>query len=248
MPSLAEAAPILRGGLLVQLVVGLVCLLAIAGLCFLRRGAARFWMGPAMVALVVLPGVTASGITLLSFRQAMTAMALIGSGGVAAIAAGAAEALVALMAGLATVAGLALVALRATLVGSSGGGEDDESGLALPAVAVAAFLLAAGLIAQVWGLIGTVSAGPVDATALFNRWRLCALVSGALTLLLPLLAVVTALRAPRGGAPFVVKLAVVGTLSLAGLGALAGLGVVFNEVRCLTRAAYSGVPCHEGPR
>src|SRR4051812_2908749 len=82
-----------------QLGLAFVGLLAIVILRFLRRGAARFALTPAMAAIVLLPVAVACAITSLALREALGGIALGGSGGIAAASAGLAECMVALMIG-----------------------------------------------------------------------------------------------------------------------------------------------------
>src|SRR4051812_30324823 len=79
----------------VQLGIPFVGLLAIVVLRFLRRGAARFALAPAMAAIVLLPIAVACAITSLSLREALRGFTLSGSGGIAAVSAALAECMLA---------------------------------------------------------------------------------------------------------------------------------------------------------
>src|SRR5689334_1173437 len=115
----ASAGPRFLVFFLVELAVAFLCLAVMVGLRIARRGATRFWMGPAMVALALLPGAVAVGLAAFAFRSVLAGMTLTGAGGVAAVAAGSAEAMIPLLVGLACVAGLTLLALLLVAVGSS---------------------------------------------------------------------------------------------------------------------------------
>ena len=250
MPPFADLSSFLQVSLLLELALGLICLLAIVALRFLRRGAARFWLAPATTAVVLLPGVTASAVTVLAFRDVLRGMALVGTGSVSAIAAGSAESLLALLVGLAAVACLALVAIVVTSVGSTRLDEGEGQtggGMAMPLTGLAVVIMSAALIILIHSMVGAVTASGLDPAGLVNRWRISAVMSAGLTLLLPALVLVATLGAPRGPSPIEVKIAALSALALAGLGALVGFGVVYSEMDCLTRTAYTGVRCDAGP-
>jgi len=248
MLPLDQMSFFVQAGALALLAVAFLAFLAIVGLRFMRRGAARFWAAPGAVALVLLPGVLAAGLTALAFRQTLAAMALVGSGGLAAIAGGSVEALIPLLVGLPAVAALAFVGLVLTSIGSSrvkqGG---SGGGLALPAAALVAVLLSAGLIVLSVRMVAAVNTGLGDAQGLLLRLNVCLVGSAALATLLFVLALVTALRAPRGASPLGVKLASLSAFSLCGLLALAGVWVVYEDVQCYWSTALTGLPCDALP-
>src|SRR5688572_23685802 len=120
-------------GMGLELLAALVAGLAILGLRFFRRGAARFGVAPALAGLALLPLAIGAGTTLLAYRNTLDGLALTGSGGAAALAGGSAESLVPLLLGLLASAGLALAALLVTVVGTSRAPADAAGrGLALP--------------------------------------------------------------------------------------------------------------------
>jgi TonB family protein len=248
MLPLDQMSFLVQAGALALLAVAFLAFLAILGLRFVRRGAARFWAAPGAVALVLLPGVLAAGLTALAFRQTLAGMALAGSGGLAAIAGGSVEALVPLLVGLPAVAALAFVGLVLTSIGSSrvkqGG---SGGGLALPAAALVAVLLSAGLIVLSVRMVAAVNTGLRDAQGLLLRLGVCLVGSAALATLLFVLALVTALRAPRGASPLGVKLASLSAFSLCGVLALAGIWVVYGDVQCYWSTALTGLPCDALP-
>src|SRR5688500_16834435 len=105
-------------------VVAFFSFAAMVGVRFLRRGAARFWIGPAVVALVLLPGVVSVALSALLFRDVLTGIAIVGSSP-AALAAGSVESALPVWAGFACVALLSALGLLLVAAGSARG--DDQA-------------------------------------------------------------------------------------------------------------------------
>jgi TonB family protein len=194
--------------LLVQAVVAFSCLAAIVGLRFVRRGAARFWIGPAVVALSVLPGVVAVGGTLLAYRDVISATALVGAGSSAALAAGATESLIPLLLGTFSVGGLSLCALLVVAAGSSRFDESAPAGGATWGPLLAPVMIVLGFVPMLaaTGLANHGGVGALDAAGTTRWWRLLAGGTVASLLALVGLAAMTALRAPRTRASLAAKL------------------------------------------
>jgi TonB family protein len=193
---------------LLQAVVGFACFAAIVGLRFVRRGATRFWIGPALVALCLVPGVVAAGLAALAFRDVLSGIALVGTGGAAALAAGAAESLSPLLVGLAVMCALSLLAL---VVVAAGTGRVDEAAPAsgtrwAPFVAPLALVLGFGPVAGALGLVNHGGFGGVEPARLVLWWRLVAACALLAAVALVAFAVATAWRAPRIRAPLTAKL------------------------------------------
>jgi TonB family protein len=241
--------------LLVQAVVALACFAAIVGLRFFRRGAARFWIGPAVVALCVLPGVVAAGLTALAFHGVLGATALVGSGSASALAAGAAESLTPLLVGLATVVGLSFCSFVAVVAGTSRVDESAPSGGATWGPLVAPLAIAVGF-GPLLGATGLANHGGFGALETARGWGLLASWGSVAALVaLVVFALVTLLRAPRGRAPLVAKL--LPPLSLAVVALLAAGSWIFTlssmarlSARALTEqpvVAAAGEPEAEEP-
>jgi periplasmic protein TonB len=194
--------------LLVQAVVAFACLAAIVGLRFFRRGAARFWIGPAVVALCVLPGVVAAGLVALAFRGVIGGTALAGSGGASALAAGAMEALSPLLVGLATVVGLSFCAFVAVLAGTSRVDEAAPSGGATWGPLLAPLVIAFGFgpVLGATALANHGGFGALETERMVRWWWLVSSGTVAALVALVAFALATLLRAPRGRAPLVAKL------------------------------------------
>ncbi|MFI5007263.1 MAG: energy transducer TonB [Solirubrobacterales bacterium] len=252
MFSFAHMSFLVQAGALAVLAVAFLAFLGIVALRFMRRGAARFWAAPGAVALVLLPAVLAAGVTVVAFRETLRGIALVGSGGLAALAAGSAEALIPLLVGLATVAALAFVGLLLTSMGSSrvtqGG---SGGGLALPAATLVALSLGASLIVLTVQMVAAVNAprdpalpgaGQRDVQVLLLGLNVSLVGSPVLAMLLFVLALVTALRAPRSAASLGVKLSALAAFSLCGLLALAGVWAVYGEMQSYLTTARTGSP------
>ena len=234
--------------LAVPMVVAFVCFCAALGLRLARRGAARFWTGPAVTALALLPGVAGVAMSAMGFREVLEGMALTGPGGVAAVAGGSAESLLPMLAGLACVAGLAVCGLLLVAAGTSRVREGAVGGGAASALlSPLQVALALGLVALLVGTIQGVNAGPPDPGGVLLRWRLCFFGSAGLAALLVGQVFVSALRAPRCAAPTAIKLASIASLAAAGVGAVVGSGVVYGRVESLARIALTGAPRAEAP-
>jgi TonB family protein len=239
-----EHAPALvLAGLLGQLGLLALCLVGILALRFLRRGEARFWMAPATAALALLPAVFAVGFTALVFKRALGGLALTGSGGLAAVAAGAAEALIPMLLGVASVAILAFVGFVVTAAGSERAEDDPRTGgPAATLAALAAAVLVAGLAAWMVRLVSGFVVPSPDTQGLLGRWWVAMGGAVFLAVLLCLLAVATALRAPRGAPSVGLKLAALLPHALAGAAALVGGFFVQAELQRLSQVAVHGTP------
>jgi TonB family protein len=214
--------------LFVQAVVAFFCFAAIVGLRFVRRGAARFWIGPALVALCLLPGVVGAALTALAFRAVAGATAIAGSGSASALAAGAAESFSPLMVGLLSVVGLSLLALPVVAAGTSRVDEAAPSGGTTWAPLLAPLLIVVGF-APVGGALKLVNFGGfglLETDRLVRWWWLVSAGTVAAALALLAFAAASAFRAPRGRAPLVAKL--LPPLSLAVIALFAAGGSVFT--------------------
>jgi TonB family protein len=228
--------------LFVQAVVAFACFAAIVGLRFVRRGAARFWMGPALVALCVLPGVVGAVMAAFAFRDVLAAMALVGSGGVSAVAAGSIESLLPLAIGLVCVGALSLFAVLVVAAGTSRVTDETEPGgpawsaLAAPLVVVSGFAPVLGLLA----LVHHVNFGSVEPARVMLVWRLVVFGALALALLFVGFVVATVVRAPRGRAPILAKLVPPASLLLAAFGTVVVWLFLFGSFGRLAALATSG--------
>jgi TonB family protein len=230
-------------------VVALFSVAAIVAVRFLRRGAARFWIGPAVVALALLPGVVSVVLSALLFRDVLGGIAIVGSGA-AALAAGSVESLLPVWAGLACVALLSALGLLLVAAGSARGDDQPASGggivglLAAPIGVLAAFVPLAALCV----LVARVNGGGLEPAAILLWWRLA--VFGAAVVAVGLLAsaVASALAAPRGRAPLLAKAVPVLSLLLAGLGTIVTAAVLSAGVGRLSERAWNGAPLAEQER
>jgi protein TonB len=228
------------------LLLGFACFCGMVGLRFARRGAARFWMGPAVTALALLPAAVGTAFAASALGQVLEGAALTGSGGVAALAAGSAESFLPLLTGLASMAGLSLVGVLLVALGTSRGGEGTPGGtsallwLSLPAIVVLAGV-AALLVSIVGDVNAGVGAGPLDPSGLLLRWRLAFFGSAGLSLLLVGLAVAAVRSAPRGNAPVAVKLVPALCLSAALVGGIVGCALVYGRIDGLMQTAMTGL-------
>ncbi len=248
MPDLSNVSLLVQAGALAPVGIAFLVFLALVGLRLFRRGSARFWTAPAAMGLVLLPAVLGAGLAALLFRQTASALALVDFRGVGALAAGLAEALIPLLVGLVCVAALAFAGLLLVGVGSSRGTEAESSGdLTWPSAALLAVVLSTGLVAFLIRLMEAVSAGWRDAPGLLLQLNGSLLGSAALATILFALAVVSAVRAPRGPSATEVKVAALSGLSLCGLLALGGAWAVYGDLQCYTSTALTGVPCDAAP-
>ncbi len=231
------------GFLALQALLALACFSAMLGLRLARRGAARFWIGPPILALALLPTVAAAGIAARQFRSVLAGTALTGSGGVAALAAGSAESLLPLAVGLLTTAALAGAGTLLTAAGSSKLQEVDAQGgralaMLTPLATLATFAAAAWLVTT----IEVVNADPHDAAAIRSRCYAAAWGVGTVAVLVLGLGVVGVRRAPRGAAPLAVKLVPLSALVLAGIAAMAGVAGIHAAVNRLAQIAIAATP------
>ncbi|MET0556243.1 MAG: hypothetical protein ABW221_24595, partial [Vicinamibacteria bacterium] len=134
--------------------VALFSVAAIVGARFLRRGAARFWIGPAVVALVLLPGVVSVALSALLFRDVLRGIAIVGPNS-AAVAAGSVEAALPVAVGFTCVALLGALGLLLVAAGSARADDQAASGggtvalLVAPVGVLAAFAPLAALLVMV---------------------------------------------------------------------------------------------------
>jgi TonB family protein len=228
--------------LLVLVALSFVCMAVMAALRVARRGAARFWMGPALIALALMPAVVSVGLAALAFRSVLEGMSLVGTGGVAAVAAGSAESMIPLLVGLTCTAGLTLLALLLVTVGSSKVEESAaESGLTLGTfTAPLAVLLTFGLFALLASLINRVNFGALEPASILQWWRGSAFGAAGLAVFLVLFAALSAFGAPRGRAPLAVKIVAVLSLLLAGLGTLVTPALLYSRMDRLATTALTG--------
>jgi TonB family protein len=228
----------------VQLGIPLVGLLAIVVLRFLRRGAARFALTPAMGAIVLLPIAAACGITSLALREALRGFALSGSGGVAAISAGLAECMLALMIGFASTLVLGPVAWMAVAAGSSRLREEASgTGISTPASLLTSGGLTGGLFVFLWRLVTEISSFNAS-PSLSSRLNFALAGSVAVCALLAMIVLGSA-WAPRGRSSIIVSLLSLGMLALLIVGGTAGLWVVHRRMDCFRQAAVTGTACDD---
>lgn len=231
--------------------IGLLSLVAMVMVRFLRRGSARFWAAPAQVALCLLPGAVGVALTLLSFRRTMSDTALVVGHGVAAVAAGSAEALMPLLAGTLVVALLASCGLLATGIGSArvapNGSGRAGVGWGLQAAALAALLLTSALAGFVVRMIAGFNQDPRGGLGLRSRLDTSVAVAAVLALSLLVIVLLTLLGAPRVASTMAVKLGSLSAMSLCGALALTGLYATYRTSDCLTSTALTGLPCDAMP-
>lgn len=237
-----NAQPRLLGTLLAICVFSAGCLAVVMSLRFRRRGAARFWMGPAFVALSVLPGQVATAVTAFAFRARVvsaTRTQPFEAVPRSVLAAGAADAQVPLAVGLACVCVVALLSSLALGAGTARGethGEPAGTGFVTLA---APFVACAGLLPPVFviALLEKASAGTPNDLQFVLAW-LAVVAAAALVALLAIgLAVATARRAAHEPAPSRVKR--LPALALLGLatGAVALGALLFSSTTRLLEIA-----------
>lgn len=240
-----------RGSLLVFgfiFLLGLVCFGAAGGLRLVRRGAARFWIGPALTALALLPGVVSLAAAASAWRRVLEETSLTGSGGVAAVASGSAHAMLPLVVGFACTAALASWGLLLLAAGSSRVEAGATPGSALSSLAsLLSVGLALGLLALHVTTIRDVNAGWRDPGALLLRWQVTRYGSLGLAALLVGHVLVTTRRAPRGAASTAIKLTSLACLVATVVGAIFGLAAVYRRVDALTQSAMSGTSQQGSP-
>ena len=228
--------------------LGFVCFGVAAGLRLARRGAARFWIGPALTALALLPGVVSLAAAATAWRRVLEERSLTGSGGVAAVAGGSAESMLPLVVGFGCTAALASWGLLLVAAGSSRVEEGFTPGSALGSLASMLFVGSAlGLLALHVTTIHDVNAGWRDPGALLLRWQVTRYGSLGLAALLVGHVLVTALGAPRGAASTTIKLTSLACLVATLVGAIVGLAVVYRQVDALTQSAASGTSQQGSP-
>ena len=228
--------------LLVLVALTFVCMAVMVALRFARRGASRFWLGPALIALALLPGAVSVGLAAIALRSVLRGMALTGSGGTAALAAGSAESMTPLLVGLICVAGLTVLGLVLVAAGTSRVEQGAaERGLSLGTLtAPLIVLLTFGLFALLATLISRVNLGAGDPAQVLLLWRGCAFGAAALALGLLVFAAFTAFSAPRGRAPLAVKVVAILSFLLMGAGALLTPTLLYAHMSRLTSIAMTG--------
>jgi protein TonB len=112
--------------------------------------------------------------------------------------------------------------------------------VALPALALVVVFLSAGLVALLVWNVASVNAGERDGSSLLVRTNLAVGGSALLAVLLLVLVLVTAVGAPRGASPVIVKLAALAAFALCGLLAVAGAWVVYSNVESYVATAVTG--------
>jgi TonB family protein len=223
--------------------VALFSLAAIVGARFLRRGAARFWIGPAAVALVLLPGVVSVALSALLFRDVLRGISIVGPNP-AALAAGSVESELPLVMGLACVALLSALAVLLVAAGSARGDEQAPSGGGIVGLVVAPIGLLAAFapLAALLALVARVNAGALEPAGVQLWWRVAVFGAALVALGLLTFAVASALRAPRGRAPLLAKAVPVLSLLLIGLGTVVAGAVLYAGAGRLSEAAAGGLP------
>ena len=221
-----------------------IAFLAMVGLRLMRRGGSRFWIGPGVVALSLLPAAVGTGLTALELHGFLSFLAEHGSLGPAARAGAAIDALIPLLVGLLTTAPLALVGLLLIALGSSSEKTSvSDGGASGQAVALVGVWFNAGLaVFVIQTMAAAVGAGQYSPESNL-KVDLSLLGSAMLATFLLMLVLFTALRAPRGSAPPFVKLASLSVISLCGLVALVGLWGVQGEMRCYITTSSTGKSC-----
>jgi TonB family protein len=223
--------------------VALFSFAAIVGARFLRRGAARFWIGPAAVALVLLPGVVSVALSALLFRDVLTGIALVGPSP-AALAAGSVESALPVAAGFASVALLSALALLLVAAGGSRGDDQPPSGRGIVGLALAPIgvLAAFAPLAVLLVLVARVNAGALDPAGIQLWWRVAVFGAAIVAVGLLAFAVASALAAPRGRAPLLAKAVPVLSLLLVGLGTVVAGAVLYAGAGRLSEVAGDGLP------
>lgn len=229
---------------LVLFCVAFLAFVAVVGLRLTRRGRSRFWAGPGVVALILLPAALGAGFTAFEFRAFLSTFAAVSSPGPAARAGAAADALVPLLAGLLAAALLAFVGLLVIAVGSSSEKVgDSETGAGGQAVALVALSLVTGLALLIVRTIAEAAGAEQYLPESSLKVSLSLLGSAVLATFLAMVVLFNALRAPRGSAPGFVKMMSVSAISLCGLSTLGGLWGVQGERRCYLTTMATGQPC-----
>lgn len=230
------------------ILVGFVCFCATVGLRLARRGAARFWIGPCLTALALLPGVVSLAAAASAWRQVLEERSLTGSGGVAAVAAGSAESMLPLLVGFGCTAALASWGLFLVGAGTSRVEPGTTGGGAFGSLASLLFVgLALGILTLHVTTIRDVNAGWRDPGAVLLRWRVTFFGSLGFAALLVGQVLMTARRAPRGVASTLIKLMTFASLISTVVGAVVGLRVVYARVDALTQSATSGTSQQGSP-
>jgi TonB family protein len=184
--------------------LGLVALVTIVALRFVRRGATRFWLAPALVSAMLIPTVAGVGFAAQGVRNVAELAGRLGSG--VALAAGLVESQVPLLVGLASTALVACAAVALVAFCTTKGPSPESP--ALGGGAAAAGALGVGLIVALALLLELGSL----ASALDNPQRTLAYatvltwIAGGLLALLLVALLVSAATAPATPAPGLVKL------------------------------------------
>jgi protein TonB len=242
--DLAAVGPGFWVFVVVEAAVTFACFAAMVGLRFRRRGAARFWVGPALVALAVLPGAVAAVFTAIAFHKVLEGIALVGSRGSAALAAGSMESLLPLLVGVACMAILGLLGVLIVAAGSSRVDEQAApAGFALGSL-LAPLVVVAGFVPLflATAFVNRMAFGAIEPGRVVWWWRATVIVSVAAALALAAFAVVSALRAPRSRAPLLAKLLPPLSLLVVPLGAAILWLFLFGCMARLAALATHGEP------
>ncbi len=228
LEALAYTTATTRLFILAALGAGALAGVVALGLRFARRGAARFWLAPAYLALALVPFACGAGLTAWAVRRTGEDLARFGGGELAARA-GVAEAVLPLLAGaLATLglAGFVLVLLALGRRRDEAPAAPEAGGGARPAAAgllgLLALVLALGVFVAARALAANASYAVSLAGAL--SWSAGGLALVLLVAAFPLALAAPRRAAPRGSRPLALALPVV---VAAGSFAAAGVAVAF---------------------
>ena len=228
--SLTELLPYLSLQSIVSLLlvfgVGLATALALLGLRFARRGAARFWLAPSFVTLAWLPLVAGAGLAALGLVYMAQAVGFVGSGSTVALQAGLMEAELPLLLGFLGTAGVASLGLALLALGRRGQGASPSparASVVAPAAAVALSAISLGLALAFYAGAHGLATSPSSATVFA---RALAWSAAGVFLLAPVAGFTLALRAPRGSVPAPLR-----ALSLGTVGVLVACALATAAVR-----------------
>ena len=229
--------------------VALFSFAAMVGARFLRRGAARFWMGPAIVALVLLPGVVSVALSALLFQDVLRGIAIVGRPNPAALAAGSVESALPVAAGFVCVALLSALGLLLVAAGSARADDPAASARGVVGLVVApvGVLAAFAPLAALLVLVARVNGGGLEPAAILLWWRLAVFGAAVVAVGLLAFAAASAFAAPRGRAPLLAKAVSVLSLLLAGLGTVVAAAVLSAGVGRLSDRAAGGLPPPRAP-
>lgn len=230
LEALAYTTATTRLFILAALGAGALAGVVALGLRFARRGAARFWLAPAYLALALVPFACGAGLTAWAVRRTGEDLARFGGGELAARA-GVAEAVLPLLAGALATLGLAGFVLVLLALGrrrdeapaapeAGGGARAAAAGL----LGLLALVLALGVFVAARALAANASYAVSLAGAL--SWS-----AGGLALVLLVAAFPLALAAPRRAAPRGSRLLALALPVVVAAGSFAAAGVAVAFVR-----------------